>query len=74
MSRTLECYINSRTPIEIIYMSKNGSITQRSLIVFNINKNNVTAFCYLRNQKRTFLLDRILSYRPLIKTYKNEVI
>ncbi|MGD6813743.1 hypothetical protein ACQCT9_13155 [Sutcliffiella horikoshii] len=66
--------MNSRTPIEIIYMSKDGSITQRSLLVLDINKNNVTAFCYLRNQKRTFLLENILSYRPLIKTYKNEVI
>ncbi|MGD6991874.1 hypothetical protein [Sutcliffiella horikoshii] len=74
MSRTLEWYRNSRTPIEIIYMSKDGSITQRSLLVLDINKNNVTAFCYLRNQKRTFLLDSILSYRPLIKTYNNEVI
>ncbi|MGD6780705.1 hypothetical protein [Sutcliffiella horikoshii] len=74
MSRTLEWYMNSRTPIEIIYMSKDGSITQRSLLVLDINKNNVTAFCYLRNQKRTFLLENILSYRPLIKTYKNEVI
>lgn len=74
MSRTLEWYMNSRTPIEIIYMSKNGSITQRSLLLLDMNKNNVTAFCYLRNQKRTFLLNSILSYRPLIKTYKNEVI
>ncbi|MGD6775848.1 hypothetical protein [Sutcliffiella horikoshii] len=74
MSLTLKWYMNSRTPIEIIYMSKDGSITQRSLLVLDINKNSVTAFCYLRNQKRTFLLDSILSYRPLIKTYKNEVI
>ncbi|WP_404461713.1 hypothetical protein [Sutcliffiella horikoshii] len=74
MSRSLEWYMHSRTPIEIIYMSKSGSITQRSLLVLDMNKNKVTAFCYLRNQKRTFLLDSILSYRPLIKTYKNEVI
>ncbi|WP_226683381.1 hypothetical protein [Sutcliffiella horikoshii] len=74
MSRMLEWYMNSRRPIEIIYMSKDGSITQRSLLVLDISKNNVTAFCYLRNQKRTFLLENILSYRPLIKTYKNEVI
>ncbi|WP_010677950.1 hypothetical protein [Bacillus timonensis] len=49
------------TPIEIIYMSQNGILTQRHIKVLEINEGTIKAFCLLRNKKRTFKIDSILS-------------
>jgi predicted DNA-binding transcriptional regulator YafY len=42
-------------------MADNGSITQRSIIVYEINETKVKAWCLLRHEKRTFKIDNILS-------------
>lgn len=74
MKRLLDTFRVSRTPIEMIYMAKDGSITQRNIMVLEVNEKTVTAFCYLRQTKRTFLLQSIMSFRPMRKKYENEVI
>ena len=50
-----------QTPVEIIYMSKGGIITQRKIMIKSINETSVMGFCMLRNKKRTFLIENILS-------------
>jgi len=55
-----ESYVSKR-PIEVIYMSSNGLITQRSIIVNEINGQTIKAWCLLRNEKRIFKLANILS-------------
>ncbi len=74
MNQLLEQYKVARIPIEMIYMANNGSITQRNIMVMEIAEKSIIAFCYLRQTKRTFLLQNILSFRPLKKKYVNEVI
>ncbi|MEH7235113.1 hypothetical protein [Bacillus sp. JJ1562] len=49
------------TPIEIIYMSQNGILTQRQIKVLEIQNSTIKAYCLLRNKKRTFKIDSILS-------------
>ncbi|MFS0862833.1 hypothetical protein [Fredinandcohnia sp. 179-A 10B2 NHS] len=49
------------TPIEIIYMSQNGILTQRFIKVIEINDQSIKAYCLLRGNKRTFKIDNILS-------------
>lgn len=53
-----------QTPIEIIYMSQNGVLTQRLIKIIEINENTIKAFCLLRKRKRTFKLENILSASP----------
>ncbi|MDU9695133.1 hypothetical protein O0Q50_28455 [Priestia aryabhattai] len=55
-----ESYVSKR-PVEVIYMSDNSLITQRSIIVNEINGQAIKAWCLLRNEKRTFKIDNILS-------------
>ncbi len=61
MQRLLKESCLSKCPIEIIYMSNNGQFTQRFIIVNEIKDNCITALCLLRNEKRTFKIDNILS-------------
>ncbi|MBN2286226.1 MAG: hypothetical protein JXQ26_10265 [Tissierellales bacterium] len=46
--------------IRIIYDSK-GKITERDIRVIAIHDQQITAFCYLRNQKRNFMIANILA-------------
>lgn len=74
MNQLLEQYKSAKNPIEMIYMAKDGSITQRNILVLEVKEKSIIAFCYLRQTKRTFLLQNILSFRPMKKKYVNEVI
>jgi predicted DNA-binding transcriptional regulator YafY len=48
-------------PLEIIYLSDKGKLSQRVIIVEEIQENKIIAFCKLRNQYRTFKIENILS-------------
>ncbi|MGM0873367.1 MAG: hypothetical protein ACQEWV_00960 [Bacillota bacterium] len=61
MKQYLNLSIEKQVPIEIIYLSQGGEFSQRKVLVKKINAEKMMAYCYLRNQIRTFSLDRILS-------------
>lgn len=61
LNEYLKLSLENQVPIDIIYFSKCGEFSQRKVIVKKINSEKVVAFCYLRNQIRTFALDRVLS-------------
>lgn len=65
MHRLLSLYAKGQMPIEMIYLAKDGQITQREISVLQINGSTVIAFCHLRKMKRTFLLENILSFVPV---------
>ncbi|KXJ36458.1 hypothetical protein AX282_04355 [Bacillus spizizenii] len=51
----------SQIPISIIYMKKDGTISKRTIIVRQKSQTQIKAFCFSKQQIRTFLLDSILS-------------
>ncbi len=53
--------LEEHMPIEMIYISSNNQITQRKIVVTEINPSTIRAYCYLRRQTRLFKLDNILS-------------
>lgn len=53
----------SQEPIEMIYMSERGKISQRIVRLEEIQETYIKAFCLLRNQRRIFRLSNILSMR-----------
>ena len=61
MRGILQRALLQHTPIEIIYMSQNGVLTQRNIQVLDIQETTIKAYCLLRNKKRTFKIDSILS-------------
>ncbi|MBM7622055.1 putative DNA-binding transcriptional regulator YafY [Bacillus tianshenii] len=65
MQRLLSLYAKQQTSIEMIYLAKSGQITQRKVSLLQLNGQSVFAYCHLRNRKRTFILENILSFVPL---------
>lgn len=65
MDRLLKFYAMGQLPVELIYLAKNGNITQRKISVLHVSGTTVTAYCHLRKTKRTFLLENILSFVPI---------
>ncbi|ALC83394.1 MULTISPECIES: hypothetical protein [Bacillus] len=57
-------------PVEIIY-DKGNEFSKRMINVFEIEQDHVKAFCYTRNQMRTFRTERILAVAPvqIVKNY-----
>ncbi|MGC3791999.1 hypothetical protein [Priestia aryabhattai] len=61
MRKLLERALQTRCKMEIIYIDQNNKISQRTIAVQSIEDHVVVAFCYLRNRKRLFTLENILS-------------
>jgi len=56
--------IEEHMPIEMIYLAENHELSQRKLIVKEINDDYIRAYCLLRKQIRTFKRENILSIMP----------
>ncbi len=60
--------IGSGTKVVVSYLSSDGQATERQLTPLGIRQeakgNYLVAFCHLRNEERTFRLDRILRVEP----------
>ena len=52
--------------VEMIYMNNNGEISKRRVKVLSVKGNTFIAFCFLRNTKRTFKVDNVLAFVPII--------
>ncbi|WP_462409012.1 hypothetical protein [Neobacillus sp. Marseille-QA0830] len=64
ITRSMEEHI----PLEMIYLADNQQITQRKLIVTEVNDEYIRAYCLLRQQIRTFKRDNILAIMPEYQT------
>lgn len=53
--------LDSGEPLEIIYQSASGNLTQRVIFVKDVNGKRIRAYCTLRKQTRFFNMDHILS-------------
>ncbi len=62
--------MSENLPLEIIYLSTKGQITQRTIIIKEINRATIRAYCFLRKQMRYFLIHNILSAMPPKQKYK----
>lgn len=65
MHRFLMKVLHEKQPVEIIYVSDKQNITQRTILVHEMNPNYIRAYCFLRKQNRLFKLDNILSVFPI---------
>ncbi|MFY0520580.1 transcriptional regulator [Lysinibacillus sp. UGB7] len=58
----------------MIYVSKNGEITQRKVKILKITHDTFTAYCFTRRAKRIFNFNNVLAVAPLtweeLKAYK----
>jgi predicted DNA-binding transcriptional regulator YafY len=54
----------SNIPVEMVYMSEKGVISQRVINVYNVNQSHIKALCHTKKQVRIFKIDNILSVLP----------
>lgn len=53
--------LQKQEPIEIIYLSDKGQLSQRIIVIEHIEEKYIKAFCKLRKQPRVFKISNILS-------------
>jgi len=53
--------------VNMMYVSKNGSVTKRRVKIIKIVGDSFQAFCFMRQTKRTFLIRNILAVTPVIR-------
>ncbi len=53
--------------MNLIYVSKTGSITKRRVKIIKIVGDSFQAFCFTRQAKRTFLISNVLAVVPIVK-------
>jgi len=65
--------LESGEKLEMIYIAKNNEMTHRTIKVLSVGFDSFTAFCYLRNKQRTFLMKNILSVGPKRMKYNKNI-
>jgi predicted DNA-binding transcriptional regulator YafY len=53
--------------IDMMYMANDGSISKRRVKILTVSGESFQAYCFLRNKKRTFKIDNVLSLRPVLQ-------
>ncbi len=51
--------------VDVMYISKRGMVTKRRIKVLKQYGESFQAYCFLRNTKRTFLIDNVLALIPV---------
>ncbi|RXT06328.1 WYL domain-containing protein [Ammoniphilus sp. CFH 90114] len=60
----LDRYVSSGQPLEMIYLDRQGRITQRQILPYSITGDQMKAYCLTRRAIRSFLINHILSILP----------
>ncbi|MEE3805478.1 transcriptional regulator [Lysinibacillus fusiformis] len=59
--------------VNMMYVSKNGSVTKRQVKVIKIVGDSFQAFCFTRHAKRTFLISNVLAVIPVVSKERGVV-
>ncbi|GFZ87326.1 hypothetical protein GCM10010978_28900 [Compostibacillus humi] len=59
--------MQTKEKLEIIYLSQENDLSQRTIRVIKLRENHILAFCYARQKLRIFRLDNILAVYPFMK-------
>ncbi|NPC93417.1 hypothetical protein HOO54_14520 [Bacillus sp. WMMC1349] len=61
MNLMLNLSIKEKTAIDMIYMRRDGQLSKRLIIVRQINKGYIRAYCLKSRQTKTFTIENILA-------------
>jgi predicted DNA-binding transcriptional regulator YafY len=70
MIKQLEKAWIEKRPIEIIYMKKDDSISQRTVLVYGVTDTYIKAYCLRKKQPRIFKVESILAASFELKSAK----
>ncbi|MFJ7935997.1 transcriptional regulator [Sporosarcina sp. NPDC096371] len=57
----------------MMYLAKDGTISQRRIKVLQVGEVSFRAYCYLRGTKRTFTIDNVLALVPVIEKERDAI-
>lgn len=63
---SLSNYFKRGQLIEIMYLSKSGEISKRTVQILSIQGNKFRGYCFTKKAKRTFLIDNVLACVPVV--------
>ena len=53
--------------LDMMYIDKTGNISRRRITVLQVGDCSFRAYCYLRNRKRTFMIDNVLALMTVLE-------
>jgi predicted DNA-binding transcriptional regulator YafY len=63
-------FVKTGQLVEMIYISKGGNITQRTVKIHGSNKEKIFGYCFMRKNYRSFNKEQILAIGPYRKRAK----
>lgn len=61
MISVLQRVAESKEKVQIMYMDKNGKLSQRIVTIINLNDTHAICYCHYKKQRRMFRLENILA-------------
>jgi predicted DNA-binding transcriptional regulator YafY len=58
---------------EMIYMNTKGVISKRRVKVLSVSTDSFIAFCFLRGTKRTFKIENVLAFVPVVNRERDVI-
>lgn len=52
--------------VELMYLDSKGNISKRRVKILKIQGDTFQGFCFKRNAKRTFIIENVLAFVPVI--------
>lgn len=59
--------------VNMMYIAKDGSITKRRVKVIKVIGESFHAYCFIRQAKRTFMINSVLAVVPIIHKERSVV-
>ena len=67
MNGVLKRALQTGDTVQLIYLDGRGKMTQRTVIPREIKNGRLLAYCFLRRERRSFIISNILSAYPARK-------
>ncbi|BAQ11281.1 hypothetical protein OXB_2810 [Bacillus sp. OxB-1] len=65
MRKILERSVKYGEVLDMIYLAKDGQISKRRVKMIQVGEASFRAYCYMRESRRTFLIDNVLALVPV---------
>lgn len=59
--------------VELMYMDSKGTVSKRRVKILKIQGDAFQVFCFKRNAKRTFIIDNVLAFVPVVNREREAI-
>lgn len=73
MLKMLDKSVSYGDLLDMVYIAKDGSISQRRIKVVQVGDVSFRAYCFTRKSKRTFTIDNVLALVPITRKERDVI-